>query len=134
MLTTEQMLQQIAEACRGREKALDVVALDVSQLTVIADYFVIAAGRNVLQVKSIADRVEERLAEAGVKPCAVKATAKGYGWFWTMARYCSMSFARRNGSITTWKTCGATHEKCGARHHNYSLKKVWCQGPQLFAE
>ena len=45
MLTTEQMLQQITEAC-GEEKALDVVALDVSQLTVIADYFVIAAGRN----------------------------------------------------------------------------------------
>lgn len=67
MLTIEQMVQQIAEAC-WEEKALDVVVLDVNHLTVVADYFVIAAGRNILQVKSIAEQVEDRLAAAGINP------------------------------------------------------------------
>jgi ribosome-associated protein len=67
LLTMEQMVQQIAEAC-WEEKALDVVVLDVNHLTVVADYFIIAAGRNILQVKSIAEQVEDRLAAEGIMP------------------------------------------------------------------
>jgi len=50
------------------KKAQDIVALDVSGLTVITDAMVIASGRNVLQVRALADEVEDRLAEAGVNP------------------------------------------------------------------
>lgn len=48
------------------KKAQDVVALDVTKLTVITDAMVIASGRNVLQIKALADEVEDKLAEAGV--------------------------------------------------------------------
>lgn len=48
------------------KKAQDIVALDVSKLTVITDAMVIASGRNVLQVKALSDEVEDKLAEAGV--------------------------------------------------------------------
>lgn len=50
------------------KKAQDIVALDVSGLTVITDAMVIASGRNVLQVKALADEVEDQLSQAGVEP------------------------------------------------------------------
>jgi ribosome-associated protein len=50
------------------KKAQDIAALDVTALTVITDAMVIASGRNVLQVKALADAVEDKLAEAGVNP------------------------------------------------------------------
>ena len=48
------------------KKAQDIVALDVTKLTVITDTMLIASGRNVLQIKSMADEVEDKLAEAGI--------------------------------------------------------------------
>jgi len=43
--------------------------MNVAELLVVTDYFVICTGRNDRQVKTIADEVEERLrVEAGVKP------------------------------------------------------------------
>lgn len=48
------------------KKGQDIVALDVTKLTVITDVMLIASGRNVLQIKALADEVEDKLAEAGV--------------------------------------------------------------------
>ena len=48
------------------KKGQDIVALDVTKLTVITDAMLIASGRNVLQIKALADAVEDKLAEAGV--------------------------------------------------------------------
>ena len=58
-------LLKAAEALE-QKKAQDIVALDVSALTVITDTMLIASGRNVLQVKTLADEVEDKMAEAGV--------------------------------------------------------------------
>lgn len=48
------------------KKGQDIVALDITRLTVIADAMLIASGRNPLQLKAMADEVEDKLAEAGV--------------------------------------------------------------------
>lgn len=40
----------------------------MKQLTVVADYFVICSGESRTQVGAIADRVEEKLKESGVRP------------------------------------------------------------------
>lgn len=50
------------------KKAKDIVALDVQKLTVITDYMLIASGRSTLQVKTLADEVEDRLSEIGIEP------------------------------------------------------------------
>lgn len=50
------------------KKATDIVALDVRDLTVITDYMLIAAGRNAIQVRALAEEVEDRMAEAGFNP------------------------------------------------------------------
>ncbi len=49
------------------KKALDITVLHVAHLTVITDYMVIASGRSSLQVKSLADDVDDALAMEGVQ-------------------------------------------------------------------
>ena len=48
-------------------KAVDITVLNVADLTVIADYFVICTARSNKQVKALAEYVEEKLEEAGVR-------------------------------------------------------------------
>ncbi|MEA4998677.1 MAG: ribosome silencing factor [Candidatus Limiplasma sp.] len=48
------------------KKAQDIVALNVSNLTVVTDAMVIASGRNPLQIKALAEEVDDKLAEAGI--------------------------------------------------------------------
>ena len=63
-----QNLQLVQEAAQElyKNKAGQIVALDVQGMTVICDYMLIAAGRTVKQVKALADDVDERMAELGV--------------------------------------------------------------------
>ena len=46
----------------------DVVMLDVSCVSTLADYFIIASANNSVQMKAIADAVEETLNKSGIKP------------------------------------------------------------------
>lgn len=66
-MTPEELALQIAKILDDK-KARDIVALDVHELTVITDCMVIASGRNTLQVKAIADEVQDKLTEAGLEP------------------------------------------------------------------
>lgn len=50
------------------KKAVDLMVLDVKNLTVITDYMVICTGRTAQQVHSLCDEVEDKLLEAGVSP------------------------------------------------------------------
>lgn len=46
--------------------AIDIKVLDISQSSTIADYFIIASGNNISQVKAMADEVDLKLHEIGV--------------------------------------------------------------------
>lgn len=48
------------------KKALDVEKLDISSMTVIADYFVICTGTSSTHVKGIVDEIEFQLKERGI--------------------------------------------------------------------
>lgn len=50
------------------KKAQDIIALSVAHMTVLADYMVIASGRSSLQVKALADEVDERMSKQGLHP------------------------------------------------------------------
>ncbi len=47
------------------KKAANVILLNVRELTVIADYFVICTGMNPRQIAAIADAVDEELGKVG---------------------------------------------------------------------
>lgn len=62
-----------------QKKAIDVKVLDISDITVIADYFIICSGTSSTQVKALTDEVEEKMAEAG-SPCLKKEGKQGNQW------------------------------------------------------
>ena len=61
------LVQTIANILYDKN-AKDIVALDVSKLTVITDCMLIASGRNTIQVRAMAEEVDERLSEMGIEP------------------------------------------------------------------
>lgn len=72
----ENLTQTIAEILYDK-KANNIVALDVSQMTVITDTMVIASGRNALQVKALADDLEDKLSEMGMEPVRKEGQQEG---------------------------------------------------------
>ena len=48
------------------KKAEDIRIIDISEISTIADYFIIADGNNKSQIQAMADNVSERLGRAGV--------------------------------------------------------------------
>ena len=66
-LPARELLKEAAEAAAAK-KAIDIVALDLSPLDGVADYFLICSGASEPQVKAIAEAVEDRLRPLGAKP------------------------------------------------------------------
>ena len=56
---------EIAVKALDSRKAKNITALKVEDLTILANYFVIASGRNPSHVKSIYDELEVKLEELG---------------------------------------------------------------------
>ncbi|MDR2932147.1 MAG: ribosome silencing factor [Oscillospiraceae bacterium] len=54
------------------KKATDLTVLEVGKITTLGDYFVIASGSNITQVKSLAEELEDRLSEQGIEPRRVE--------------------------------------------------------------
>ena len=75
-MNSEELRDLIVEALDDL-KARQVKVLDVRHLTTITDYMVIASGTSDRHVKSIADRVIERAAEAGIRPYGVEGQERG---------------------------------------------------------
>ena len=59
-------LAAICARLADERKADDIVVLHVTPLTTIADYFVIATGRNVRQLRAIANRIHEGVHALGL--------------------------------------------------------------------
>lgn len=47
------------------KKAEDISVIDISEVSVLADYFIIASGNNRSQMQALADHTEETLGRAG---------------------------------------------------------------------
>lgn len=50
------------------KKAEDIQLIDISEISTIADYFVITDGLNRSQIQALSDNVEEKLALKGIRP------------------------------------------------------------------
>ena len=70
-LKSRDLAIQAAEAAL-KKKALDVIILDLSGLTFIADFFVICSGESTTQVKAVAEFIEQEFANKRLKPLGVE--------------------------------------------------------------
>lgn len=65
-MDSKKLLEIVVKAADDK-KALDIVALDMSEVSGIADYFVIMEAMNARQLDAIADYIADKAEEAGVK-------------------------------------------------------------------
>lgn len=65
MNSESKKMAKAAYQALSEKKAEDVCVIDISELSVIADYFIIASGSNQNQLQAMQDCVEEQLYKAG---------------------------------------------------------------------
>jgi ribosome-associated protein len=103
----------IAAASAAEKKAENVMAIEVAELLVVTDFFVIATGRTDIQVRAIADEVEHGLLErGGIKPIGREGIAEGK---WVLLDY---------GDLVI-------HVFQPEEREFYRLEKLWGDAPKL---
>lgn len=110
-MESRELVRQIA-ASLDKHKAQDLKVIGVRDLTVIADYFVIAAGTSSTQVKALADYVEYELGQQGIKPRRVEGYSSSS---WILIDY---------GSVIV-------HVFYEETRAFYDLERLWKDGEQL---
>ena len=71
------------QAVTGK-KAMNPVVLDVRGLTSVSDAFIICSGRSNRQVLAIADNIQVKLKNHGIKPLSVEGKKEGH---WVLLDY-----------------------------------------------
>jgi ribosome-associated protein len=101
-----------AEAASSK-KAHRIVILDVSELLVITDHFLVCNGNNERQVRTIADEVERRLQETrGVKPFRREGQREGR---WILLDYVDF----------------VVHVFGPEERDYYDLERLWADAPRV---
>ncbi len=67
MTLSPEKVASLAKSAAEDKKARDVIILNIHDISVICDFFVICSGYSSVQVKAIAENVEEKLEENGIK-------------------------------------------------------------------
>ena len=73
-MSIEKEMVRIACKALDDKKAKDIKIIDIHEVSVIADYFVIASASNQNQVQAMVDNVEEMLTKAGYEPKQIEGT------------------------------------------------------------
>ena len=66
------------------KKAIDLVVLDVQELTSVSDIFIICSGRSNRQVSAIAEYIQVNLKKHAIKPMSVEGKKEGH---WVLLDY-----------------------------------------------
>lgn len=75
MNSSKEMVKLAIEALEDK-KADNIQIIDISEISAIGDYFVIAGGNNRNQVQALADNVDETLGKAGFNPKQIEGYPK----------------------------------------------------------
>ena len=94
------------------KKAEDIAIIDISEVSVIADYFIIAGGNNKSQIQALSDVVDEKLGRAGLPLKQIE----GYN----NANWILLDF----GDIIV-------HIFDEENRLFYDLERIWCDGKKI---
>ncbi|MBR0537766.1 MAG: ribosome silencing factor [Clostridia bacterium] len=94
-----------------KKKAIDIKAIRIGDLTVMAEMFVIAAGTSGTHVRALADEVEFQMEQAGFTPRQIEGKATG----WILLDYHDV----------------IVHVFTPDQRENYSLEKLWADGEEV---
>lgn len=73
----EELIKNIVKVL-DEKKAEDVKIIETSELTIVADSFVVASGTSSTHVRALAGEVEDALSKAGLDPEHVEGRATGW--------------------------------------------------------
>lgn len=110
-MTTQEKLEIIVQTL-DKKKAEDIRAIGITNLTIIADYFIIATGTSTTQVKALADEVEYQLSQKGVEP---KGTEGYRSSTWIVLDYADI----------------VVHVFYRDTRNEYQLERLWADGEQV---
>ncbi|MEC9488553.1 MAG: ribosome silencing factor [Halanaerobium sp.] len=68
MVKDSRELAWLAVEAADDKKAIDILALDIRGISLLADYFVICSGSSELQVKAICDSITKKMKDRGIIP------------------------------------------------------------------
>ena len=108
-------MAKLAYEALDEKKGEDIKIIDISNISVLADYFIIANGSNESQVRALVDNVEDTLAKEGFD---IKQT-EGHG----LGNWVLMDF----GSIIV-------HVFDKENRLFYDLERIWRDGTYIEAE
>ena len=93
------------------KKGNDIQVIRINELTIVADYFVIATANSNTHVRALADEVEYQLEEAGIKADHIEGRATG----WVLLEY--------KGVVV--------HIFLEEARNYYNLERLWEDGAKL---
>lgn len=108
---TKELAVLAVEALEDK-KAEDIAIIDISEVSVIADYFIIAGGNNKSQIQALSDVVDEKLGRAGLPLKQIE----GYN----NANWILLDF----GDIIV-------HIFDKENRLFYDLERIWCDGKKI---
>ena len=73
----EEMIKNIVRILDDK-KAEDIKAIEIRELTIVADCFIIASGTSSTHVKALAGEVEDAMEKLGAKPNHIEGRATGW--------------------------------------------------------
>ena len=112
---TDENILKIAVKAIDSKMGENIKVIKIDELTIIADYFIIANGNSNTQVKAIADEVEFKLSEAGLEPHRTE----GYqGATWIVLDYVDV----------------VVHIFHKDTRDFYDLERLWQDGKEISAE
>ena len=103
---------RVAVSAAEEKNAENILVLDVTERFPLADAFLIASGESERQVQAIAENIEDKLREAGVKPLLVEGLSGG--------RWVLMDF---DGLLV--------HVQHDEEREFYQLERLWKDCPVL---
>lgn len=109
-MNTDKIIE-IAVNTLNDKKARNINAIHVGELTVIAEYFIMATATSQNHIKSLADEVEEKLEEAGFKADHIEGRATG----WLLLEYSGV----------------VIHIFSSEARDYYNLDRMWSDGDKL---
>lgn len=110
-MTAWERAKQVARLLDNK-KGDDVRMLHIGTLTSIGDYFVVATGNSAIQVKALADAVDEALSAQGIEPRRIE----GY----TTASWILMDYSDV-----------IVHIFLKEAREFYSLERLWGDAPEV---
>lgn len=105
------LMADIADSMR----ATDVLALDLRGLTIISDFFLLCTGKSSIQIRGIADRIEERLRDLGLRKLRIEGYQEAT---WILLDY---------GDVVA-------HIMAEEQRAFYNLEEFWANAPRLELE